>query len=223
MKGTGCSARGLYSERPQGAGFRWVNPAERWRENPARALARVGFSQHLECRIHWFESSPSVRENRDTVNPPRGFDQSAMLTNYRVWDYSENVGSNEGFQEGISSLTRGAEETARLSQRLEGLIAWAYMVFKPKKSMSLLFCKGIIKPIQFKIAEEQLLKVVGQPVKSIGRWYAIPLTDRHRSKDVCRQVEQGLRAIEDSGLPGRLEIWCFQFGLLPQLLWPLQV
>ena len=91
MKGTGCSARGLYSERPQGAGLRWVNPAERWRENPARALAGVGFSQHLECRIHWFESSPSVRENRDTVNPPRGFDQSAMLTNYRVWDYSENV------------------------------------------------------------------------------------------------------------------------------------
>ena len=30
---------GLYSERPRGAGFRSVNPAERWRENPARALA----------------------------------------------------------------------------------------------------------------------------------------------------------------------------------------
>ena len=30
---------GLYSERPRGAGFRSVNPAERRRENPARALA----------------------------------------------------------------------------------------------------------------------------------------------------------------------------------------
>ena len=40
----------LYSERPRGAGFRSVNPAERWRENPARALARAGFSQHLECK-----------------------------------------------------------------------------------------------------------------------------------------------------------------------------
>ena len=46
----------LYSERPQGAGFRSVNPTERWRENPARALARVRFSQHLECQIHWSES-----------------------------------------------------------------------------------------------------------------------------------------------------------------------
>ena len=49
---------GLYSERPRGAGFRSVNPAERWRENPARALARAGFSQHLECGIHRSESSP---------------------------------------------------------------------------------------------------------------------------------------------------------------------
>ena len=48
----------FYSERPQGAGFRSVNPAERWRENPARALARAGFSQHLECGIHQSESSP---------------------------------------------------------------------------------------------------------------------------------------------------------------------
>ena len=134
---------GFYSERPRGAGFRSVNPAERWRENPERALARAGFSQQLECRIHRSESSPEgsfaliphpvvlpicastddvlstmraekrclqtgrvcddveipqsrmatatsrlpARDIRDTVNPPRGFDQSAMLTSYRMWDY----------------------------------------------------------------------------------------------------------------------------------------
>ena len=49
---------GFYSERPRGAGFRSVNHAERWCENPARALARAGFWQHLECGIHRFESSP---------------------------------------------------------------------------------------------------------------------------------------------------------------------
>ena len=48
----------LYSERLRGAGFRSVNPAERWCENPARALARAGFSEHLECGIHRSESSP---------------------------------------------------------------------------------------------------------------------------------------------------------------------
>ena len=48
----------FYSERPLGAGFRSVSPAERWPENPARALARAGFSQHLDCGIHRSESSP---------------------------------------------------------------------------------------------------------------------------------------------------------------------
>ena len=36
---------------------RWI-PLRGWRENPARALARSGFSQHLECGIHRSESSP---------------------------------------------------------------------------------------------------------------------------------------------------------------------
>ena len=35
-------------------------------------------------------SRPPVRDIRDPVNPPRGFDQSAMLTSYRVWDYETN-------------------------------------------------------------------------------------------------------------------------------------
>ena len=33
---------------------------------------------------------PPARGIRDTVNPPRGFDQSAMLTSYWVWDYWNN-------------------------------------------------------------------------------------------------------------------------------------
>ena len=48
----------LYSERPRGAGFRSVNPDERWHENPARALAQAGFLQHLKRGIHRSESSP---------------------------------------------------------------------------------------------------------------------------------------------------------------------
>ena len=32
-------------------------------------------------------SRPPVRDIRDTVNPLRGPDQSAMFTSYRVWDY----------------------------------------------------------------------------------------------------------------------------------------
>ena len=36
-------------------------------------------------------SGVPVRDIRDTVNPPRGFDQSAMLTSYRVWIAKETA------------------------------------------------------------------------------------------------------------------------------------
>ena len=42
----------FYSERPRGAGFRSVNPAERWRENPARALAH---GSHRPWKVLEFE------------------------------------------------------------------------------------------------------------------------------------------------------------------------
>ena len=41
----------------------------------------------LQSRLATATSLPPARDIRDTVNPPRGFDQSAMLPSYRVWDY----------------------------------------------------------------------------------------------------------------------------------------
>ena len=57
--GVGVSCLTLYSERPQGAGFRLVNPAERWYEHTAMALALAGFLQHPSA---WFTY----------LNPARG-------------------------------------------------------------------------------------------------------------------------------------------------------
>ena len=48
----------FYCKRPQGTWLSSVNPAERWCQNPAMALAQAGFSQYLECAIHRSESSP---------------------------------------------------------------------------------------------------------------------------------------------------------------------
>ena len=44
--------------------------------------------EYPQSRMATTTSRPPVRDIRNTVNPPRGFDQSAMLTSYRVWDYS---------------------------------------------------------------------------------------------------------------------------------------
>ena len=45
----------------------------------------------LQSRLATAMSQPPARDIRDTVNPPRDFDQSAMLTSYRVWDYDDNT------------------------------------------------------------------------------------------------------------------------------------
>ena len=46
-----------YIERRRGTGFRKVNPTGRLHENPARALARAGFSPDLECPLLLYRDS----------------------------------------------------------------------------------------------------------------------------------------------------------------------
>ncbi len=62
-----------------------------------------------------------------------------------------------------------------------------------------------------------------EPVKSLGNWYSLPLTDRHRGGEIQERVEAGLKAIDGCGLPGKFKAWCFQFDPLPRILWPLQM
>ena len=62
-----------------------------------------------------------------------------------------------------------------------------------------------------------------KPVKSLGRLYSIPLTDRHRGTEVQKVAVKGLKSIDKTCLPGRMKAWCYQHGLLPRLLCPLQM
>ena len=61
-----------------------------------------------------------------------------------------------------------------------------------------------------------------KPVKSLGRLYSIPLTDRHKVTEVQKVALEGFKSIEKTCLPGMTKDWCYQHGLLPRLLWPLQ-
>lgn len=97
------------------------------------------------------------------------------------------------------------------------------MVFKPKKCRSLFLVKGRHNVVHFHIAGVRIPTVQEESVKSLGRWYSLPLINRHGGVDIKRQMEEGLRSIDKCGLPGKLKAWCFQFGLLPRLMWPLQV
>ena len=60
-------------------------------------------------------------------------------------------------------------------------------------------------------------------VKSLGRWYQADLNDGEQAVQFWKDVAEGLDRIDKSGLPGKLKLWCLQFGLFPRLMWPLSV
>jgi hypothetical protein len=97
------------------------------------------------------------------------------------------------------------------------------MKVKPSKSRSLSIVKGKVVDKKFAINEEVMPTVLEKPVKSLGRWYDASLSDKAQVEELRRETRQGIAKIDKSGLPGKLKLWCLQFGLLPRLMWPLTV
>ena len=58
-------------------------------------------------------------------------------------------------------------------------------------------------------------------MKSIGRWYNAFLKDKAQVDQLRKEVASGLDNIDKTLLPGKLKLWCMQYGLLPRLIWPL--
>ena len=97
------------------------------------------------------------------------------------------------------------------------------MKFKPSKSRSLSVVKGKLSDQRFYIGEEPIPMVAEKPIKSLGRWYDATLKDTVQVEQLRQDTISGLQCIEKTMLPGRLKLWCLQFGLLPRLMWPLTI
>ena len=97
------------------------------------------------------------------------------------------------------------------------------MKAEPKKSWSLSLVGGSVREIHFKIGGDKIPTVREKLVKSLGRLYSIPLTDRHRGTEVWKVALKGLKSIDKTCLPGKMKVWCYQHGLLPRLLRLLQM
>ena len=130
---------------------------------------------------------------------------------------------SRAFMDDVTTLVQSKVGTQKLLDRFHDLFTWAWMKAKPKKSRSISLVRGTICDINFSRGGNVIPTVREQPVKSLGRLYAFPLTDRHRGVEVQRTALEGLHATEKSEFPGKLKAWCFQHGLLPRLLWPLQI
>ena len=90
-------------------------------------------------------------------------------------------------------------------------LLWTTSFSSHPKSLPMVYYKGIMTLVREK------------PVKSLGRLSSIPLTDRHRGTEVQKLALKGLKSNDKTCLPGKMKAWCYQHGLLPRLLWPLQM
>ena len=104
---------------------------------------------------------------------------------------------------------------------LEKLIVWARMRFK---SRSLVLQKGKIKSTaRFTIAGEFIPTVTEKLVKSLAKWFDSSTKDQAAIKGIGGDLDDWLRKIDKSGLPGKFKAWLFQHAILPWILWPLMI
>lgn len=123
------------------------------------------------------------------------------------------------YMNNMTILTTTAACTRRLLGKLQENIKWAWMKIKLNKSRSISIVKGQLKNVKFCIGDDPIPTVSEQPVNSLGRWYNASLRD----KDQVQQVRQDINSLENINKTGKLKLWCLQFGLLPQVMWPLTI
>ena len=137
--------------------------------------------------------------------------------------WTSDSSSFQSFMDDITILVRSKIAADGLLQRYYDLFTYSRMKAKPKKSRSLSLVGGSVREIHFKIGGDTIPSVREKPVKSLGRLYSIPLSDRHRRIEVQKVALKGLKSIDKTCLPGKMKAWCYQHDLLPLLLWPLQM
>lgn len=77
--------------------------------------------------------------------------------------------------------------------------------------------------VSFQVSGERILVLAEQPIRNLGREYTADLADRHMVDSVTNQLTEGLKRIDQSCIPGKYKVWCFQFTLYQRVMWPLKM
>ncbi|KAL6469854.1 hypothetical protein MHYP_G00209730 [Metynnis hypsauchen] len=127
------------------------------------------------------------------------------------------------YMDDMTTITSTKPCTKRLLEKLQSNISWAGMKIKPCKSRSISVVKGQITNDTFTTNNEPIPTILQKPIKSLGRWYNATLNDTEQIEQLRQDTISGLKQINKTGLPGKLKLWCYQFGLLPRLMWPITI
>lgn len=127
------------------------------------------------------------------------------------------------FMDDMTTLTTTVPCTRRLLEKLNDNLRLARMKVKPSKSRSVSIVKGKLKQERFMMEGEVIPSIQEKSVKSLGRWYTAALNDKEQVVELRKDMVEAINRIDKSFLPGKLKLWCLQFGLLPRIRWPLTV
>ena len=132
--------------------------------------------------------------------------------------------SMKAFMDDVTLITESRSHLEQLVTRPQELFKWADMKIKPSKYRSLSLLKGTCKEIKFSVNGNEIPTICEKKsVKSLGRSYSLPLTDRHRWQDLRKQLQNGLRSIDKCDLMNKDKTWCIYFGFIPKFSWSLQI
>jgi hypothetical protein len=140
-------------------------------------------------------------------------------------DYGEgcNMPLLKAFSDDTTVLTTGGEAERTMLARLDEMVEWSRMYFKPKKSRCLSIKAGKVIGVTYEVAGQRIPTVLEESVKSLGRVYDSSLGDR---ESICQTVafsKEGLLKINRCRPLSKFKAWILQFMLVPKLLWSLLV
>ncbi|XP_045195004.2 uncharacterized protein LOC123550644 [Mercenaria mercenaria] len=132
--------------------------------------------------------------------------------------------ANRGFMDDLTVSTKTHIQARWVLSALDEAATWARMKFKAKKSRSLVIRKGqTTKKFNLQVQGEDIPFIVDSPIKCLGKWYDASLKDANNIQRIKNQLQEGLKQIDQTGLPGKFKAWLFQHGLLPRLMWHLML
>ncbi|XP_052234917.1 uncharacterized protein LOC127847189 [Dreissena polymorpha] len=132
--------------------------------------------------------------------------------------------SNRGFMDDLTVIKTTHVQARWVLRALDETVTWARMKFKPKKSRSLVIKKGkVTQRFTLQVQSEDIPSIVDNPIKCLGKWYDASLNDTSSTNRTKNQLQEGLKQIDQTSLPGKFKAWLYQHGLLPRLMWPLML
>ena len=132
--------------------------------------------------------------------------------------------SNRGFMDDLTVTTKTHVQARWVLTALGETATWARMKFKQNKSRSLVIKRGqVTKKVNLQVQGEDIPSITECPIKCLGKWYDASLKDNNNTQRIKHQLQDGLKHIDQTGLPGKFKAWLFQHGLLPRLMWPLML